>query len=633
MQNPRWFDYPENSEDAARLATELAKRLWQQQSPARTLARRHLERYHGASLLPANWQYAFQLQEDLPLVWNLTRSFVSTVVARVGASSSPKVQFVTSDANWSTRRKAQKLDQFVDALALQAAPPFQSIHELRTALLRDACLFGRGIAQVSADPEAGRVVTERVLPWEYLFDGRDARYNCPSEVARAYPIARHTLQAWFPDRAEDIDAAKDASILDLESELGLVSVPTRVIRDQVQIYEVWVVAAGPDAPGRHIMILDGSLEPLVDEEYTLESPPFAIIYWDHPLIGGWNQSLADETAPLEDEINRSLLRLSDSARRTALNVVYYSGDSVDPKVIEDTADAVAIQYQGQTPPLLQQAQAINPSMVEWLQLLASKAHDITGISEMAATGAREPGLSSGAAVRAVSAQQSQRFAWLWRQIENWQIQWAKLAIAAVRHIADQDESYLVRWPGAGFLKSIKWKEVDLDEDQFIVQIYAVGQEKNTPADRLQRAEELYQSGVISLQSYEAIVNGSQDTKAETRQQSIQRELINSYIEHWLDATDEQMASGMWDEEKQIKLIPPPIKWLQLNDAVLQVALAYLEAELNGAPDANRQLFLDWLEMADAELQQQQQRQMALQQVSKGVSAQNLIGAGPTPVAA
>lgn len=615
------------SSEACRSAQELAEQLWQASQHERARARRQIERYYGMSLDPAMSIASMMLRDDLPLVWNLTRSFIGTVVAHVGANSDPKTQFVTSNADWATQRKAKKLDQFVEALALQPALPFTSVSELRTAIFRDACLFRRGAAQVSADAENACVLTERVLPWELLTERRDARYNNPSELCRAYPMSRHALRDWFPERADDIDGAKEATSIELELEFGLDASSVKVSHDHVQVYEIWQNATGPKKPGRHILVLEGVTPALIDEEYSLTYPPFAFLYWDHPLIGGSSQSLADEVAPLEDEINRTVLRLADSARRTSLNVIFRKQGSVDKDELEDTKDAITVEYNGDQPPQMVQAQAINQSMVDWVELQKATANDICGVSDMAQTGDREPGMTSGAAVRAVGAQQTIRFSWLWKQVEAWQVRWATLAVHAVRTIADENPKFAVRWPGKGFLKSIPWKDVDLTEDQYVIQTYAVGESKGTPQERMQRAEEAFTKGVITIQAYQAIMQGTQDYDSETREQGIQRELVEQYMDNWLDATDEQMASNYIDEDRGIQLVPPPIKYLKLDDAILQVALGYMQAELDGAPDANRKLFLNWLEMADTMLQQQLQRQQELQ--AKMVQ---IRGSGPAPAA-
>jgi hypothetical protein len=579
------------------------------------------------SLDPATQIASMILRDDIPLVWNLTRSFIGTVVSHVAAAVDPKIQFVTSNADWQTQRKAKKLDQFTEALALQPAPPFSNVAELRTAVFRDACLFRRGAAQISADDENACVLTERVLPWELLSDRRDARYNNPCELARCYPMSRHALHDWFPDRRADIDGAKEATAIELELEFGFDASNTKISHDHVQVYEIWINAPSPNKKGRHIMVLEGVTPALIDEDYGLQYPPFAFIYWDHPIIGGTSQSLSDEVAPIEDEVNRTVQRMADAARRTSLNVIFKKAGSVDDAAMEDTKDATVIEYTGDQPPVMVQAQAVNPSMVQWVEMQKTVANDLCGISEMAQTGSREPNMPSAAAQRAVSSEQSKRLAWLSRQLENWQVRWAQLSIHAVRTIADAKPNFAARWPGAGFLRSIKWKDVDLNDDQYVIQTYPVGETKGRPEDRLSRAEEAFTKGAISITTYQAIKDGTEDYEAETREQSVQRELIDRYIDNWLDATDEQMASNYIDAERGQMLVPPPIKYLNLSDGILQVAMAYLQAELDGAPDANRKLFLNWLEMADTLLQQQQQRQQQLQQAAQ---QQNAAKAGLAP---
>jgi hypothetical protein len=74
-----------------------------------------------------------------------------------------------------------------------------------------------------------------------------------------------------------------------------------------------------------------------------------------------------------------------------------------------------------------------------------------------------------------------------------------------------------------------------------------------------------------------------------------------------------MESGWVDEKRGQALVQVSVlKYLSsLPDSILQVALAYMQAELDGVPDANRKLFLNWLEMADSELQKQLEREQQL----------------------
>jgi len=605
----RWFEL--ETEAAAVSATATCKRLWDQTSMQRQRARRQIERYMGAELDPTLWRMRYQLAEDLPLVWNLTRSLVGTVESRIGSASNPKLQFVTSDATWQVRRRGQKLDQFVDALALQDCGQYASVHDLRRVILRDALIFGVGWAQVDADLEMGRVLTERCFPWEVMVDSRDARYGSPAQWVRTFTASKTALIALFGEHKDAIELASETSDIELEVELGLSSRTTPELSDMVRCYHIWRVACGPDSPGRHMLLLEDGAIPLIDEDWLFEKPPLVGMWWDTPLIGIASQSLADELSGIEDEMNRVLQRVQDCIRHTSMATILAPNDSlVNEKDLEDTRDACVIKTQGQSQPTVFQALPFTSAHIQWITLAYEKAHELTGVSEMSSTAQKDPGVNSAVAIRAVSKLQSVRFASLSRQQENFMVRWAQLAVNAVTLIAKSTKNFVVKWPGTGFLKSLDWKDISLENDQYVMQIRPVGQSKNEPADREQRAEELLGAGLISQTTYMAIMSSTLDTRAGTDRQTQQEELVSLYIDRWLDATDEQLASGMYNEDKQIRLVIPPLRWLNMPDAILQVAQGYMRAEIDEAPDEIRQLFLDWLEMAEGVLESQEAKKAA-----------------------
>lgn len=643
----QWFEL--DGDEAARKAHELCRTLWNQSGQSRQRARRHIERYYGAALDPVQWRNKFHIAEDLPLVWNLTKSLVKTVTSRVGAVSQPKLQFVTSDATWAVRRRGQKLDQFVDALALQDCGQYSSVHELRVALLRDCGIFSVSWAQVDCDYDMGRVLTERCFPWEVMVDTRDARYGNPTTWVRTCTVSKYSLKAWYPEHAADIDAAEESSDVELEVELGLSQRTTPLRADIVRCYHLWKVAAGPDTPGRHMFILDDGAVVLDDEEWLLDKPPLIPMWWDKPLIGLQTTGLADDVASIEDEVNRNVQRVGDTIRRTGMGTVLCERESVDKNELEETRDATVIEYEpGRNPPTFASPPPFSEAVIQWITLFYGKAHELTGISEMAAHGQKEPGVTSAVAIRAVSEIQSDRFAELQHDQENWMIRWAELAINAVHMIAKEKKDFAVKWSGGNFLRQLNWKDIELEQDQYMMQIRPVSGQKNEPSDRAQRAEELLGAGLISQQTYLSIMQLTLDVHGAVDSAANQRELIDCYIDRWLDATDEQIASGQFDAEKRIALVPPPLRWLNMPEAILQVAQAYMKSEIDGAPDQIRQLFIQWLDLAEAELESQQARkaaaaraqQQALGATSAAGPAQaalqqmgDVLNAGATPEAA
>ena len=607
----QWFDL--DGDEAALKAHSLCRTLWDQSSLQRQRCRRQIERYYGASLDPMLWRNKYQIADDLPLVWNLTKSLVKTIESRIGAVAQPKLQFVTSDATWTVRRRGQKLDQFIDALALQDCGKFPTVHALRVNRLRDCCIFGIGWAQVDADYDMGRVLTEPCFSWEVFTDSRDARYGHPTTWARTCTVSKHSLQAWYPEHKAEIEAARESSDIELEVELGLSQRTTPMHADIVRCFHVWHLAAGPDAPGRHMFLLDDGSTPLEDEPWLLDKPPLIPMFWDDPLIGVQTMGLADDIAPMEDEINRNIQRMGDAIRRTGMATHWVQRDTVDKSQLEETRDSTILEYEGPTPPTTISAEPFSQAHIEWINLFYGKTHELTGVSEMAAHGQKEAGITSGVAIRAVSEIQSDRFAVLTHSQENWMILWAELAINAVHMIAKEKKNFEVKWSGGSFLKQLNWKDISLTQDQYVMQIRPVSGNKNEPSDRLQRAEELLGAGMISQQTYLSITQLTLDVHGAVDQNTNQRELIDCYIERWLDATDEQLQSGMFDEEKQIALVPPPLRWLNMPEAILQVAQAYMKSEIDGAPDNIRQLFIQWLDLAENELESQQARKRAAAQ--------------------
>jgi hypothetical protein len=103
------------------------------------------------------------------------------------------------------------------------------------------------------------------------------------------------------------------------------------------------------------------------------------------------------------------------------------------------------------------------------------------------------------------------------------------------------------------------------------------------------------------------------------------------IERWLDATPEQIATQMYDVDKGIHMVMTDgMKWMRLEDAIVQVADGFMDAVLDDAPDPIKQFFLSWLSMADTALQEKQKAAAAAQAAAAGGPAQGpqMSQAGP-----
>ena len=102
---------------------------------------------------------------------------------------------------------------------------------------------------------------------------------------------------------------------------------------------------GNKVGGHHIVMLDGSSEPLIDEEWTRDSFPIVSVSWDRAMRGCFGTSCMDETDGWEIAGNELLSRMLDTARRTSMNILmrHIQTDVKDCDVTKDAAVALAFQ--------------------------------------------------------------------------------------------------------------------------------------------------------------------------------------------------------------------------------------------------------------------------------------------------
>jgi len=340
---------------------------------------------------------------------------------------------------------------------------------------------------------------------------------------------------------------------------------------------------------------------LVDEEWTRNEFPFVWIHWAKHLVGSDGTSLVEEVSSIADTVNDSVQRMQDSHTRTSMGVTIFEEGSIREEDLRSNEDAINIRYApGKTPPQYVAPQPFGPANVQWVDMNVDKIHDISGVSEMLSHGDKPSGVTAAVAIRAVSDIQSARFSVIYRAYEEAFVALARQTVACTRELAATKKDFASKWTGKGFMREIKWSDVDLEEDRYVIQVYPVGEVKNTPADRLQLIQELNAAGKVSddalLQTIQYL-----DSAKEIESVSRQRELIESYIDQWLDATPEAEQAGTFRYR-------PPIPWMpSLPDALVQVAQAYLEAEMDEVPDYNKDFFLRFMQEVDLEIQAKETR--------------------------
>jgi hypothetical protein len=410
--------------------------------------------------------------------YNIVQSVIDTVVAKM-AKNKPKPLFLTSGGNFKQQRKAKKLDKFVDGIFYE-----NKISELRNVIRRDAGVLGDGIVQVFEYNK--RVKFQRVLASELYVDWMEAFYGEPRQIHRVKNVDRQVLIEQFPGKERAIKDANAASDL-THGEL-------RNVADQVTVVESWHLPSGPEAKdGLHCICLED--ETLEEEEWTKDFFPFARESFGPRMYGYWSQGSAERLQNIQLELNKILWVESRSFHLAGtFKVFLQKGSKVVKEHLSNEIGAV-VEYTGAEPKYVVPP-VLPPGFEERKQFLINAAYQQEGVSQLSASSQKPAGLNSGKALREYNDIESDRFMTIGQADECFHLDLARLAISVAKDIAEREGGYEVKYASKRFTETIDWKDIDLDEDAYVMKMYPVSSLPNDPAGRLQTVQEYMQAGVI-----------------------------------------------------------------------------------------------------------------------------------------
>jgi hypothetical protein len=593
MPRERWHRLPEK--DQAQAVSSIADWLWRDQEPIRKRLLELTKWFEGHSI-PSLDASAYSQRSLLRSVetgdvihWNTPRAIVQTVTAKIAGRQRPKPSLVVTDADWATKRRAKRLERFAEATLHQPQGPYRDTWELATQAFLDCCVWGTGAIKTYADVVNERIARERVLPWQLLVDPLEAETGNPLNMFHRYRYDKDRLIAEFPQHADAIHMAK----VDEPTSWGT---GLRIARS-CTVYEAWRLPLGDKDKGRHSICIDKRT--IHSEEWTREEFPFLIFRWSRHLLGFLATSLIEETLPMAEELNFTIERMREGERKLAAGYLTYEEGSVDEEKLKETKIGALIPHRtGSPPPQVGQPQGYSESTLKWMQLNFDKSYELPGVSQMTASSRKEQGVTAGIALRTIAAMETERFSLAYTMFEQGvAVDLTRHTIDCAREVAKKNKNFAVSWPGSGFLREISWSDADLENAQYSIQTESVSGIANTPADRLQLAQDLYNAGILTPDQFVRVVQFGKDIDGELRGRHVQHQLIERYIEQWLDATPEQEAEGGFE-------FKGPVPWMKLPDAILQIGDAYMQAEMDGAPAWNLDHFVRFITDAGERMMKQ-----------------------------
>lgn len=485
------------------------------------------------------------------VTYNVSQSCADTLAARI-SKSKPRPMFVTDDAEWKLARRAKKRTAYVSGVYQKAGA-----YDAAQSIFLDAVIGGHGCMQWLI--EDGKILCERVLPEELIIDENEARYGKTRGRIRRRIVSRDTLVSQYPDHEGAIEAAPDAEPYDREKYEGS--------SDIVEVLEAWRLPTAKGAgDGRWAVVIDG--QTLDCCEYDKDYLPFIDYRWSIPRRGFRGVGLIRQLAGIQHEINHIVRRISIGIDRVANPRVFYAKGTINPATLtKQIGGLVPVDTAHGPMPIISTAVAFNPETYQYLRDLYSKAFELSGLSQLSASGKKPAGVDAAVAMRELQDIESERFSLPSQRFEQMFVDSAPIVIDLTRDLIEEDAGFSIRTRAGKLMRTVKAAEVveQDDDDLYDTTVYPVSNLPKTPVGRRQEIAEWQKQGWVTPDEAMQLME-MPDTEKFVSLRISALELAQMVVEKILDDGEEVQPEPEWDLKTTFRIGHQELLRAQLKNA-------------------------------------------------------------------
>ncbi len=517
--------------------------------------------------------------------YNVTRSAVDTAQAEIASRQRPKPMFLTSGADWQTRRRAKRLDRAVEAqLHQRQGARYADAWELTEDVFRDAANDVGGVVKVYPDHNEGRVRLDRVPAYEILVDAVDAENGDPRVYHHVYSLT------WLQAKRNFVEGDDPETIAKLERAANDVSVDMSVsgkrgarFARKVKLYETWILPEDRETPGKHVIATSAG-EILVDEEWTWPFPPLAIIVWSHEAFGIWGTGLAQAIAIQHDKVQELARDIDRRFELCARRRIYYVPGTVSEEGLKgnDTVELIPVQGSMANAPQERDTPPVTAAEEQHLDTEIRRCYEFAGVSQMSAQSRKDPGVDAAIAMQTLNDIKSVRFMPKARAYEMLFVRLGQLVARALGELLEEKKSLISTWPGHRIIEEIDVGEAWLEDTMYTVRVAPVSAMSRDPAQRLQVVEQLSQFGMLPKEKYLELI-GMPDLDSLLDQETGEKRWIERLVDRYLDSEDDV------DLKERGGYAEPDGYLLRPDLALVMVGQHYFDALVNDVPEYNKRL--------------------------------------------
>ena len=464
------------------------------------------------------------------VVQNFIATNVDTVAALVTANDL-RPRILTDDADWSIQRKAEHLSWYGEALGKKL--------ELHSKCAEGFRLGGaiRGVGLVKVDLDAhDQIVATMVLPDDIIVSKDEANYGPLLQMHQASVVHYRKLLADHPDAAEHVKNARGGGKLQRHwpdyRQVG---------KDHIAVLESWVLPVGVKGElgykvGRHTKTMYG--HDLIDEEWEWPWFPFAEFRWAARARQWHGISLAERIQGHQRMANKYNWQMDLLIDKWAIPTTYVTPADANVAIKTTLRTGTYIVTKSGQPPVTVIPPAVSADMYKRSETLEASASRETGVSTMAAHGAKPAGIEAGVAIREYRDATTEKFALQEKNFERMLLDAHWLGLWCAKRAAAKNKAPEVVRRSVHGPRKIKWADVDPGEVR--VQMAAASTLSRSPAGRAQFVLEMAQGNVISQDVARKLLmpNSPLDIEREMSMYEAAMDSADAAIEHILDGGEE-----------------------------------------------------------------------------------------------
>lgn len=553
---------------------------------------------------------------------NIGARIMDAIDAKIFALEKTKTQFVMSEGGWKVRSAGIKAARFIEGQMSEPQGMFRDLWKawrhgarLATTCTSAAMMF------FWSDPDQGKIVAELDDTLNVFIETTGLPYDGYTSIGRITYWDPTKLALRFPDHADAIKAAsQDSTQLarwrDLYSDDDLEGENQESMR--VPFIQGWRMQIGGGekeggADGVEIGAIPGLT--LYRKSYEYDFPPCERFCPMPQLAGAWGRTILERAVDAIRRYNEILNSVDTGERLTPKTIVFYDPTVTDPELMAKVKDVIAIPHAGDMSrtPKYEPPTPFHPLVLELLDLHKNAAYDLTGMNEAHATMDIGKGMS-GVAIRLVKQEIYEMFSALEDEYQQCVGPGTAKQIMRCAKELQKQGGFTSVWKGGGakgWLTEISADVFDILESQtYRTTPQVVSGEQNTPANRVELAQELVQVGIITGEAWAQILQ-DYNTFGKTGNElsQVEEDLIEKQIEAWLFADIEKATAGY---------IAPEV-WMDKDlSMTLKVGAAYLQARMDmiedrGDPEVTQRLafFKNFMSQLSANQQTRLQMQQAV----------------------